>query len=83
MFPKIFKRKYTINSEMVVTDRNTQNAQPFPRHDRFYSSDVLSERISDFADTNFWGQNNIIDPNKDINKAIEEILKETKPNESK
>jgi hypothetical protein len=80
---KLFKRKYTIDSEMVITDRVTEGVKPFAQHDRFYASDVLSEKISDFADTDFWGQNNIIDPNKDINKAIEDILKEAKPNESK
>ncbi|HKK58211.1 MAG TPA: carboxypeptidase-like regulatory domain-containing protein [Salinivirga sp.] len=72
---RLFKNKYTITSEMVITDRKFTDIQPFPRHHRFYSSDILSEEIDSFTDGDFWGSKNIIDPSSDISKAVKQLIK--------
>ncbi|PLX25277.1 MAG: hypothetical protein C0599_00910 [Salinivirgaceae bacterium] len=72
---KLFKNRYTITSEMVVTDRKFDNVQPFEKHQQFYSNQILSENLSSFSDEAFWGNKNIIDPTKDINKAIQKLIK--------
>lgn len=71
---RLFKNRYTITSEMVITDRKFTGIEPFARHERFYASDILSEKINSFLDDDFWGNRNIIDPTTDINEAIEELL---------
>ena len=72
---RLFKNKYTITSEMVITDRKFENVQSFPRHHRFYSNDILSEEIESFTNGDFWGSNNIIDPGSDIRKAVKQLIK--------
>ena len=34
---------------------------------------VMTDDVSGFADTGFWGENNIIEPDKSIENAIEKI----------
>ena len=39
---------------------------------------VLMDAISGFSDTDFWGENNIIEPEKSIENAINKIQKQLK-----
>jgi hypothetical protein len=72
---KLFKNRYTVTSEMVVTNRKFDKVQPFEKHQQFYGNQILSENLNSFSDKAFWGDKNIIDPTKDINKAIEKLIK--------
>lgn len=72
---KFFKNRYTITSEMVVTDRKFTNVTPFTKNQQFYGNEILSDKLSSFSDQKFWGDKNIIDPTEDIHNAIKKILK--------
>jgi len=76
---RLFNSRYTLNSEMVVTNWETYNGEnPKVSQDFIRPSVVMVDDISGFADDNFWGNNNIIEPEKSIQNAIEKIQRQLK-----
>lgn len=81
---KLFNSVYSMTCEMAVTDwkKNTMNSFPKGK-DRIKSSIILSDEAIGFADPDFWGAHNIIEPEKSIESAIKKIqrqLKRSRPN---
>lgn len=76
---KLFHTSYTITAEMVVTDRKPGQSSDIARKDRFSDFAVLSDNVSTFYDEDFWGPYNIIQPEEDLDKAIEKLKKQHKP----
>ncbi len=76
---KLFHTSYTVTAEMVVTDRKPGQSSDIARKDRFSDFAVLSDNVSTFYDENFWGPYNIIQPEEDLDKAIERLKKQYKP----
>ncbi len=76
---RLFNSRYTLNSEMVVTDWETYTDKE-PKNDLNYirPSIVMVDDISGFSDDQFWGSNNIIEPEKSIQNAIEKIQRQLK-----
>lgn len=71
---KLFNTKYTVNSEMAITDWEIRPDERVKKDDSFLSqSIVMADDVSGFIDTSFWGENNIIEPEKSIENAIEKI----------
>ncbi len=70
---KLFNSRYTISSEMMVTkeEKNTKNLKKTEGYIK--PSVVMTDDISGFRDPEFWGKNNIIEPDKTIQNAIEKI----------
>jgi len=81
---KLFNSTYTMNCEMAVTDwkKNISIEKP-NRKELIKSSIILSDQASGFYDSNFWGENNIIEPEKNIESAIKKIRKQLRKSESK
>lgn len=78
---KIFNSHYKVSSEMAVTD--WQRASEKDKDKQFIKpSVVMVDDISGFADVNFWGNNNIIEPEKSIQNAIEKIQRKLKREEN-
>lgn len=75
---KWFKNNYTIMSEMAITDRREDNIERFTNQESFKSNMVLADKIQDFADGDFWGAYNIIEPEESIQYAIKKIAKSLK-----
>ncbi|RSK40556.1 carboxypeptidase-like regulatory domain-containing protein [Mangrovimonas spongiae] len=73
---KLFNSKYTLNSEMAITDWEENNSKFITPKERFRPSMILSEKASGFSDPNFWGEYNIIEPEKSIKSAIKKISKQ-------
>jgi len=73
---EIFNKVYTLSSEMAVTDWeiNTANRK-IKNKDRLRPTVIITDAISGFSDPNFWGQYNLIEPDKSIESAIEKIRK--------
>ncbi|NRB83156.1 MAG: carboxypeptidase-like regulatory domain-containing protein [Winogradskyella sp.] len=73
---QIFNKVYTLSSEMAVTDWeiNTANRK-IKNKDRLRPTVIITDAISGFSDPNFWGQYNLIEPDKSIESAIEKIRK--------
>ena len=79
---KLFNSVYTLSSEMAVTDWE-QNMTGIDRpKERLKPSVILSDQASGFSDPDFWGEFNIIEPEKSIESAIEKISKQLKKIES-
>ena len=76
---KLFNSRYTLNSEMVVTNWEDYTNK-VPKKDMNYirPSVVMADDISGFADAGFWGNDNIIEPEKSIQNAIEKIQRQLK-----
>jgi hypothetical protein len=61
---------------MAVTDwEKVKNAKPA---DRLKPSVVMMDEVSGFADPDFWGVYNVIEPEKSIDQAIRKIQKKLK-----
>lgn len=72
---KLFSTNYAIVSELVVTDGKAQDST-IPYRDSFKSSQSLSDKVSDFADENFWGAYNIIEPTESLESAVYKLKKQ-------
>jgi hypothetical protein len=75
---KLFKTNYTTMSEIAVTDRTDKEVIKFAGKDRIKYTDVFSDKVSDFADTEFWGDYNVIEPDQSIESAIKRIARKVK-----
>lgn len=74
---KLFNSRYTVSSEMAVTDWEIYSGDRLKRDDTFINSAVIMEDdVAGFTDSKFWGDNNIIEPEKSIQNAIEKIQRQ-------
>lgn len=76
---RFFNSVYSMSCEMAVTDwkRNSNNLIPKGK-DKLKPSVILSDEAIGFSDPNFWGEYNIIEPNKSIESAIKKINRQLK-----
>lgn len=72
---KLFNSRYHVHSEMAVTGWERQSFEGNPRRSENYLKPnvVMTDDISGFSDPEFWGSNNIIEPDKSIENAIDKI----------
>ncbi len=75
---RLFKTTYTTMSEIAVTDRTDKEVIKFAGKDKMKYSDVFSDKVSDFADAEFWGDYNVIEPDQSIESAIKRIARKVK-----
>jgi len=74
---KLFNSVYSMSCEMAVTDweKNIDNFKPKSK-ERMKSNIILSDEAIGFADPDFWGEYNIIEPEKSIESAIRKIQRQ-------
>tara|TARA_R110001606_G_scaffold53617_1_gene132222 strand:+ start:3141 stop:4454 length:1314 start_codon:yes stop_codon:yes gene_type:complete len=74
---RLFNSVYSMSCEMAITDweRNIDNVIPKSKN-RIKTSIILSDESIGFADPNFWGEYNIIEPEKSIESAIKKIQRQ-------
>jgi hypothetical protein len=74
---RLFNSVYSLSCEMAVTDweQNVDNIIPKSKN-RIKSSIILGDEAIGFADPNFWGEYNIIEPEKSIESAIKKIQRQ-------
>jgi len=72
---KLFNTVYESTIEMAVTDWEKTSDKPVKMADRMKTSVVMTDEISGFADREFWGEYNVIEPEKPIETAIKKIQK--------
>lgn len=71
---KLFNNTYTLNSEMAITDWRLKNSKLAKTNETMLKpTTVLADETSGFTDPVFWGEYNIIEPEKSIESAIEKI----------
>lgn len=73
---KLFSTGYTIISEMVVTDKKEDNVNSISYKDSFNKNQVLSEKVKNFYDPNFWEDYNIIEPTESLDAAVSKLKKQ-------
>ena len=81
---EIFNKVYTLSSEMAVTDWEL-NADDIKikNKDKLRPTVIITDAISGFSDPDFWGEYNLIEPDKSIESAIEKIRKNIKKEQEK
>lgn len=81
---EIFNKVYTLSSEMAVTDWqvNTEDIK-IRRQDRISPNIIITDAISGFSDPDFWGEYNLIEPDKSIESAIEKIRRQIEKEKEK
>ena len=72
---RLFSTTYTIVSEMVATDNRPATGN-IPYKASFKSNHSLSDRVKDFADDEFWGDYNIIEPTESLENAVHKLKKQ-------
>lgn len=70
---RLFNSVYTLNSEMAITDWEKSLDKDLTRRETIRPSIILSDEASGFSDPKFWGEYNIIEPEKSIESAIDKI----------
>ena len=76
---RLFNSVYSMSCEMAVTDwEKNINAESLNSKERIKTSIILSDEAIGFADPNFWGEYNIIEPEKSIESAIRKIQRQLK-----
>ena len=75
---KLFNTYYTTMAEIAVTDRTDKDVIKFAGKDKLRLSDVFSEKVNSFVDPDFWGDNNIIEPDQSIEAAIRKLNRKVK-----
>jgi hypothetical protein len=73
---KLFNSIYNITIEKAVTDwaDNDQEVN-IKNRNRMRKNVILADEATGFSDPEFWGENNVIEPDKSIQNAIKKIQK--------
>lgn len=80
---RLFNSVYSMTCEMAVTDWEKNNSEGFPKpKQRIKSSIILADAAIGFTDPDFWGEYNIIEPEKSIESAIKKIQRQLRRSKS-
>jgi len=72
---RLFNTIFESTIEMAVTNWEKTGDRSVKLADKMKSTVVMSDEISGFADREFWGEYNVIEPEKPIETAIKKIQK--------
>lgn len=76
---RLFKTNYESVMEMAVTDWSTEVGPNWSRSGtRLRPTVVIADAVKGFADPDFWGASNVMEPEKPIETAIAKIRKRLK-----
>lgn len=75
---KWLKNKYTVISELAATNINTINFAKIDSKRRVRPKDLMTSKVQDFTDENFWEGYNIIEPDESIENIITKIIRQLK-----
>lgn len=75
---KWFNSVYTLQSEMAITDWEPNTTGVNRPKNALRPSIIFADEASGFSDPEFWGEFNIIEPEKSIESAIKKISKQVK-----
>ncbi|WP_422105700.1 carboxypeptidase-like regulatory domain-containing protein [Winogradskyella sp.] len=73
---QLFNKVYSLSSEMAVTDWEIDiTDRKIKSREKLRPSVIITDAISGFSDPDFWGEYNLIEPDKSIETAIDKIRK--------
>jgi hypothetical protein len=71
-----------MNAEMAITDWEDNMSGELPRNrERIKKSIIMSDEATGFSEPDFWGEYNIIEPEKSIESAIKKIQRQLRRTE--
>ena len=70
---KLFNSHYTTMSEIAITDRTEEEVVKFAPKERLRKGDIFTDELAAFADPDFWGDYNVIEPDQSIESAIRRL----------
>jgi hypothetical protein len=70
---KLFNTTYETSVEMAVTNWRKKSNDPQKLTQKLRQNVIMMDKVSNFADPEFWGEYNIIEPEKSIETAIKKI----------
>ncbi|MCB0371870.1 MAG: carboxypeptidase-like regulatory domain-containing protein [Muricauda sp.] len=74
---KWFNSVYSTTAEMAITDWEKNLSGELPKNrERIKKSIILNDEATGFSDPDFWGEYNIIEPEKSIESAIRKIQRQ-------
>ena len=78
---KIFNSNYYITIEMAVTDWNSNSEKTkLKTKEKLNESAILNDEATGFSNPEFWGEYNVIEPDKSIENAIRKINRQNQNN---
>lgn len=77
---RLFNTHYVTSIEMAITDWESSPAKNTKPLERLKPYVIMMEEVSGFADPEFWGVYNVIEPEKPIEQAIKKIQRKLKNN---
>ena len=78
----LFSSYFTVMGELAITD-HSRNVTPIPSRDRVKWNDIVSDKVTNFKNDDFWESYNVIEPEKPIDQVIQRISKQLKREEAK
>jgi len=82
-WPKhLFSNVFTVKGELAVTN-HTNDVSKIPSQDRVKWNDIVSDKVANFQNDDFWESYNVIEPEKPIDQVIQRIAKQLKRIEKK
>lgn len=78
----LFSSYFTVMGELAITDHSNE-VTPIPSRDRVKWNDIVSDKVTNFKNDNFWESYNVIEPEKPIDQVIKKIAKQLKREEIK
>jgi hypothetical protein len=75
---KLFNTNYSVMTEIAITDRTEENVIRFKGDEKFKAKQVMADEINNFADRNFWGAHNTIEPDQSIEAAIRKLRRKAR-----
>lgn len=74
---RIFNTIYNTTFEMAITDWKIQNIPENQNTQKLKPNVIITDQVLSLADPDFWGEYNIIEPEKSIEAAIRKIQRKT------
>ena len=74
---KLFSTGYTIESEMVVTDKSQNEVLPIHWKDAFKDKQIFYDKVDDYWNEDFWEAYNIIEPTESLENAVMKLKKQS------
>ncbi len=70
---KLFNTNYHTTIEMAITDWKIADSKTFKGSDRLKINAIMEDEVEGFANNEFWGNYNVIEPEQPIESAIRKI----------
>lgn len=79
---KWLRSKYSVVSELAITEYNNPKALKIPFGQRLRMKDELGTKVKDFSNPDFWGDYNIIEPDASLQSVLKKVVRQLRRQEN-